>query len=395
MQVCATKPTESSSSDDMDGMIDMNGMKSMKSMKSGMSMFDSDYMNSSNDSMDSDQMNSNMMSSQNQSFGKQTKPVNTGSAKCSSALSNANAQNQQLLSILKQISKNKTSAKSIFKQLWCEKEMLQKEIQDKLNRINDLKTKIGKGNKILKKEIATYNSLQAELQAKMTLLKQIFGTTSGKFSWNSVNQIANLPNEDDEDDSAINTLPTKGKKPVTCEEMKSSSEEEPSMSERDWFVGQIKSFVSKTYGVQVDKKITKVIGLVFDEFKTNKDELILFLANVIYNTNGFSKFTPSCSDADDKYGKYLKYGFGFVKGRAAYKYLAQLTCNKNYAKHPELLGEFTLAAINASIAFWKDLLADKKLTFCNVLKTFYPDDYALRRQDDRLASILVKRKAVY
>ncbi|KAM0686480.1 hypothetical protein COBT_002294 [Conglomerata obtusa] len=151
------------------------------------------------------------------------------------------------------------------------------------------------------------------------------------------------------------------------------------------FVFEIQKFIFRQFNHGCDENTIHAIGFIYDVLGSNMHELILFMANAMFNTCGF-KFLTNFNDTCN--GCFKSRGLLMITGECNYKKLCDISRTMKWLKRPELLGYLTQDAVYATLMFWKQLLYNCELNFYAVLQRLNPQE---ARRDAQGSKELVMR----
>ncbi|KCZ76709.1 hypothetical protein H311_02288 [Anncaliia algerae PRA109] len=134
---------------------------------------------------------------------------------------------------------------------------------------------------------------------------------------------------------------------------------------KDDYINKLVDFLIETYWTDPEhtpdiNKAKEALGQIYDNISDlNPKELLIVTSLVIYETQAFMKMYEEPIPKDDR---WYSRGILSIYQEENYARIAQLTGNNDFIKTPYILSNLDNRAIDASLAFWKDLIANARKT---------------------------------
>lgn len=138
-------------------------------------------------------------------------------------------------------------------------------------------------------------------------------------------------------------------------------------SDRERFICRMCKFIECTYKNTSCHALRPWIEIIYDGLCGRIDELVIFFAHALYNTDGFNFFTNFC---DQQNGRYISRGLLMITGESNYIRLERFS--RGWLRNPERLGLLSKSAVTVTIEFWKVYVYRDCQSFCESLKILNP-----------------------
>ncbi|KAM0676501.1 hypothetical protein GVAV_000470 [Gurleya vavrai] len=165
----------------------------------------------------------------------------------------------------------------------------------------------------------------------------------------------------------------------------------PELHKRERFITEMKKFITYMYSQNVDWSGTTAIGYIYDQLKMNTNELFIFFAIVLYNTDGM-QFLEEL-DCDEI---YKSRGLLMLNCKENYELMANLTKNSDWVNKPEKLGFLSMCAVEATVRYWKYFTNGSETRYIELLRRLNIEEALPEAKDcEVLRKRLAKRTFFY
>lgn len=162
-------------------------------------------------------------------------------------------------------------------------------------------------------------------------------------------------------------------------------------SRHDRFICKLCKFIECTYKIPCSERTRFAIELIYKELHHDLNNLLIFIAHALFNTDGFRFLTNWCDSRNDI---YKSRGLLMITDEKNYRKLDSFS--KGWLRHPNRLGQLTKEAICVTLKFWKWLIRENCNTYCSTLIALNPMEVQHNAHHNaELMKRLYNRKKLY